>query len=231
MACGSGGSGYFGKLPARADFVTGACPTGFLKLWEPFLIKGLAQSRLDLKDTWEEAYMTMPVWQFWMKPANGGKFEGAVAGAVMPSVDRVGRKFPLTVVAPVSSAGGNGVRPAGDWYETVEAILLQTLREDADLGGFQEAVADLELPVPALMDGTPDGTPDLAAMEETGAWVSSGFRCRAGDREYAFTCSGLPHANAFRWLILPEAYGGGAAEEQEGAATSRGLYHPEDSRT
>lgn len=161
MASGRGSGGYFGKLPARGDFVTAACPAGFLKLWEPFLLEGLVQSRLDLKTAWEEAYMTMPVWRFWMKPANGDKLEGAVAGAFMPSVDRVGRKFPLTVVAPVSPGESETARPAGDWYETVEAILLQTLQEDADLAGFQKAVADLVPPVAASDDNPSAGLPEL----------------------------------------------------------------------
>ncbi|WP_299813771.1 type VI secretion system-associated protein TagF [uncultured Roseibium sp.] len=225
------GGGYFGKLPARGDFVTGACPAGFLKLWEPFLIEGLAQSRLDLKDAWEEAYMTMPVWRFWIKLENGGKLEDAVAGAFMPSVDRVGRKFPLTVVAPVNPGESKTVRPAGDWYETVEAILLQTLQEDADLAGFQQAVADLVPPVPASDDNPSAGIPELAALGETGEWVSSGFYCKAGDREYAFACSGLPNAHAFRWLLLPESFGGAGADEHQEAGSSGGLYHPEDSRT
>ncbi len=34
------GTGYFGKLPARADFVIGQCPAGFLKSWEAFLMTG-----------------------------------------------------------------------------------------------------------------------------------------------------------------------------------------------
>ncbi|PVB63591.1 type VI secretion system-associated protein TagF [Labrenzia sp. 011] len=231
MAGGTAGSGYFGKLPARADFVTGSCPAGFLRLWEPFLIQGLAQSRLELKDAWEEAYMTMPLWRFWVKPTDGGRLESAVAGVFMPNVDRVGRKFPLTVVAPVNPAEQEGGRPVGDWYEATEAILLQTLREDAGLDGFRDAVDGLGLPAETAPADAPSGTPELAAMEETGRWLSAGFRCRAGDREYAFACAGLPHATAFRWLILPENHGGTVAGDEDGAGTTRGLYHPEDSRT
>mgnify|MGYP000283051684 CR=1 FL=1 len=240
MAGRDGGSGYFGKLPARADFVIGACPGGFLRLWEPFLIGGLAQSRLDLKDAWEEAYMTMPVWRFWLKPSgNGGGLATAVAGAFMPSVDRVGRQFPLTVVAPFG-AGDERDEPAEDWYDDVEAVLLKALAEDAELSDFQEAVAGLAPPEPGGNAGRYAQAPELAVMEGTSTVAGAGLHCRAGDGGYAFRCSGLPHPLAFRWLILPETYGaagdrregtGQPENGQEEAGTSCGLYDPEDNRT
>ncbi|MCX2722924.1 type VI secretion system-associated protein TagF [Roseibium salinum] len=230
MAISSGRPGYFGKLPARADFVTRACPAGFLRLWEAFLLKGLAQSRLDLKDTWKDAYMTMPVWRFRLSPCEtGGLLTGAVAGALMPSIDGVGREFPLTIVAPFD-ADGVAAAPADAWYDEVETVLLNVLEDGAALEAFQTAVARLDLPVPASgrMELETDG--DLAAMAETEGEVRSDFWCRAGEGHYAFRCSGLPDANAFRWLLLPDAYGS-AGEEKEEGGKSRGLYHPEDNRT
>ncbi len=227
--------GYFGKLPAKADFVTGTCPQGFMRLWEPFLMQGLAQSRQDLQDVWEEAYMTMPVWRFWMMPlASGTGLEGPMAGAVMPSVDRVGREFPLTIVFPASGEE----RPGADWYEAVEAVLLDALEDDATLSGFRSAVSGLKPPgLPAdepgegLAEAPPErGAPVLKAGVESAGAVRSEFWCVSGERHYAFDCSGLPQPGDFRWLMLPETWRGRGGAGQ-GAGTTHGRYHAEGHRT
>lgn len=223
-------AGYFGKLPARADFVIGQCPKGFLKLWEAFLLKGLSQSRLDLGGSWKDAYMTMPIWRFDLvlqeqsDPAL--QEERVVAGAFMPSVDRVGREYPLTVAAEVED--GSGVE-MGHWFDAAETVLLSALQEDVDFGAFQRTVADL--PVPAgtahTADRVAEGGIVLPAMPETDTVLFSRFRCRGGETDYAFICKGLPAAGAFRRLILPEE----SAGEQGTAGINHGRYHPEDHRT
>jgi len=224
------GSGYFGKLPARKDFVIGNCPKGFLKLWELFLIKGLAQSRLYLKDDWKEAYMTMPVWRFLLSPAEPSEASGplsqTVAGAFMPSVDGAGREYPLTVVADVGE-GTTGV--AEGWFDQAEAVLLGALHEDATLSRFQAAVADLGAPGEGADRQVRDERP-LAALAETVGQLTSHFWCRAGQVEFAFACNGLPDAGAFRWLMLPD-YHASQETAQSSAGDTHGRYHPEDHRT
>lgn len=229
------GVGYFGKLPDRADFITGQCPSGFLRLWEPFLMAGLAQSRDDLGTSWDEAYLTMPVWRFALWPVCGNApVSKPVAGAFMPSVDRVGRLFPLTLAGSMSgpTAGGPvGSVPEEDWYEGVEAVLLGTLEDDSTLEGFQKAVTELK--------GADQGFhahPGVAAKTLLGAGdrtrhvVKSRFWCRAGASGFDFSCSGLPAAVSFRWLILPETF----QEQDTGedrAGQDHGRYQREDDRT
>ncbi|WP_417709496.1 type VI secretion system-associated protein TagF [Roseibium aggregatum] len=223
------GAGYFGKLPARADFVTGQCPAGFLKSWEDFLMAGLAQSRQDLGERWEEAFMTMPVWRFWLRPRlEGEALAEQVAGAMMPNVDKVGRAFPLTLVSAVQPAQQKG-RPAEDWYDRAEAILRDTLREDASLEDFQQAVARLETPLAEEAGGKTSSGAELRAMPGSEA-VMSEFWCRAGEVGFEFSCSGLPDAGAFRWLLLPEAFAD-TETPQEVAGNFHGRLLPEDHRT
>jgi type VI secretion system protein ImpM len=226
MSCG-----YFGKLPARSDFVIGQCPKGFLKLWEPFLMQGLAQSRLDLEEAWKEAYMTMPVWRFRIWPGDNGtgseRLPKAVAGAFMPSVDKVGREFPLTLVAAAEGTEGVAME---DWFNAAEAILLGALREEARLEDFQNAIADLE--PPAVSDGGEllQGAARLAPSPESDGTVRSRFMCSAGETEFVFDCGGLPAADTFRWLMLPEHHS--APEGLDAVAGKHhGRSHPEDHRT
>ncbi|GAB2187148.1 type VI secretion system-associated protein TagF [Roseibium sp. LAB1] len=223
-------TGYFGKLPARADFVIGQCPAGFLKSWEAFLMAGLAQSRQDLGEGWEEAFMTMPVWRFWLEPRrDSDEPVDPVAGALMPNVDKVGRAFPLTLASSVRPAEQDA-RPAEDWYDRAEEILRDTLREDAGLEEFQQAVAGLDAPFAVEASGKKGDAAELQAMPGTDTVVLSEFWCRAGEVGFEFSCAGLPDASAFRWLLLPEAF---ATREtpQDVAGNIQGRFHPEDHQT
>lgn len=220
-----GGVGYFGKLPDRADFVMGSCPAGFLKVWEPFLMTGLGRAREELGEAWEDAYMTMPVWRFWLTPAEGeASLNGSVAGAIMPSVDRVGRKFPLTVAASVPD-GEPGEAVEGedaDWYVSLEAVLLGALEEEATLSGFQQALAELGLPDGGLCEPEGEAERQLAPDDVPGPVVRSHFWSRTGDRHFAFSCPGIPKAEAFRWLLLPEtSVTAGTAQDQAGSLHGR----------
>lgn len=224
------GGGYFGKLPARKDFVLGNCPKGFLKLWELFLIKGLAQSRLDLKEDWKEAYMTMPVWRFLLSPVDPAETSGPlarpIAGAFMPSVDGAGREYPLTVVAEAGE-GATGI--AEDWFDQIDAVLLGALQDEATLDGFQAAVAALEAPGDEGEEQARDDSL-LAPLAETEGQLTARFWCKAGPMVFAFRCNGLPDGEAFRWLMLPENYPTEQAT-QSSAGDIHGRYHPEDHRT
>ncbi len=223
-------TGYFGKLPDRADFVTGSCPDGFLKLWEPFLMGGLAQSRQQLGGDWEDAYMTMPIWRFWLKStAPDGAAAACAAGALMPSVDKVGRKFPLTVVGAPSGAESIG-EPPQTWYDDVEAVLLGALEDDATLSGFKEAVAGLA--APAANTETDDATQcgSMVPEADTKGRVTSRFWCQAGAQAICFGCDGLPAPNEFRWLLVPEAFEARSDRGDE-AGQKHGRYQAEDHRT
>jgi len=231
MDGGRTGAGYFGKLPDRADFVIAACPPGFLRLWEPFLTKGLIESRKELGEAWEQAYMTMPVWRFRLDPAGTGSgLDGAVAGAFLPRVDKVGRQFPQTVMSAALSRGASLEQPENDWFSAVEAALLSALSEDASLSGFQDTVSDLS--APDLNEGgmSTDEVRRLKATEETAAAVRSEFWCKAGTQRYAFRCAGLPRAEEFRWLLLPETFDT-KENLNTGAGASDGRIHPENYRT
>src|SRR5579872_6326200 len=89
-------AGLFGKLPAKRDFVTANVSRRILNVWEPWLQSGLGRSKQMLGQGWTDAYNRAPIWRFWL----GSDFCGeATIGAFMPSVDGVGRPFPLAIFA------------------------------------------------------------------------------------------------------------------------------------
>jgi type VI secretion system protein ImpM len=143
--------GLFGKLPSRRDFISYDLPRDFLTVWENWLQASVAASKVKLGEAWQSVFLTAPIWRFWL----GETFCGtSVAGAMMPSVDRVGRYFPLTICAcapPGAAIEPPPVNPLANWFAAVESVLLATLDDGFD-GDARGLLAGLEFPPAARQD-------------------------------------------------------------------------------
>ena len=109
-------AGLFGKLPAKRDFIGMNASRRFLEAWEPWLQAGVAMSKQMLGDAWVETYNRAPIWRFWL----GADFCGeAMIGAFMPSVDGVGRSFPLAIFVGEGDASlaPPELEPNDAWFE------------------------------------------------------------------------------------------------------------------
>lgn len=120
--------GLYGKLPAKRDFIALGTPRAFLAAWEPWLQGGLSASRAGLGAGWTDAYLRAPIWRFWLGADIAGE---TVLGAFMPSVDGIGRYFPLTLIG---RAGGGTLppphlEPFDAWFGLAETFLLSTLSD------------------------------------------------------------------------------------------------------
>jgi len=121
------GFGAFGKIPSLGDFFRMGVAAGFVGVWDDWLQRGIVAGRARLGDGWQDCYMTAPIWRFTLAPGLAGA-PGAM-GVLMPSVDRVGRQFPLTLVAtppepfdPVTAHFG-----AGAVFAALEDLALDAL--------------------------------------------------------------------------------------------------------
>jgi type VI secretion system ImpM family protein len=145
MTASSGIPGFFGKLPSRGDFVSRRLPKDFVERWDAWLQGALAASRAELGHDWLEIYLTSPIWRFAFAPGVCG--EQAQIGVMMPSVDKVGRYFPLTAAIACGREGGSPLELAFDlagWYAELEDLLLATLAEaPLELETFDERLARL----------------------------------------------------------------------------------------
>ncbi len=208
-------AGFYGKLAARGDFIQRGLPSSFIEPWDAWLAAGIAASQAELGAAWLDAYLVSPLWRFAVAPGLLGS--DPVAGVMMPSIDRVGRYFPLCIVHPLAREADLASLVGGpdDWFEAVEALLLSTLEADAELERFETAVAALEAPRHGrctpydagfqyvhFQAGSPaERAAALAQLSCEGAslWWGAGGEGVAAD---LLCCSGLPPSRAFSAFLL-----------------------------
>jgi len=134
--------GFYGKLPSLGDFVGRRVPEHVVERWDRWLQESVAASRASLGERWLDLYLTAPMWRFF---ANRGVLSRQpVGGVVFPSVDRVGRYFPVTVFAtlPDDAVGLVVADRCARWFERVEDLVLAQLDDESrDVDGFEEALA------------------------------------------------------------------------------------------
>lgn len=133
-------------MPAVGDFFRNAAPSGFVSVWDPWLQKAMLAGQEVLGDTWDRVYMSAPIWRFTLSPGLAGASK--VMGVLMPSVDRVGRRFPLTVMGQISTSG-----PAArdhfhnaHLFTQLEDVALSALDDDATREAFDTALGALPAP-------------------------------------------------------------------------------------
>lgn len=88
--------GIYGKLPAHGDFIERNVPRRFLDIWDDWLQRCLANSQDAAGEEWLESYLTSPVWYFSL--GHGVIDANPWIGIIVPSVDAVGRYFPLSII-------------------------------------------------------------------------------------------------------------------------------------
>lgn len=141
-------TGFFGKLPSRGDFISRHLPKSFLEPWDTWLQAAIAHSRSQLGDSWRENYCTSPIWRFALSAGLCGS--SACAGILMPSVDRVGRYYPLIITTPLTPDRSLLTLPICNeaWFQQAERLALDALDSNQlDLDEFSGYLAALE-PLP-----------------------------------------------------------------------------------
>lgn len=176
--------GWYGKLPALGDFAGRRLPPLFVEPWDHWLASGMAYWRQG-DDTWPQAFLAAPTWRFVLGAEVPFAQSPGYAGVLMPSVDRVGRYFPLTVVRP--RAAGEALAPAG-WLQALERLAVAALIDD-----WPAERLDAEL---ATLQGTADTGPAWPARCRTLWWCE-----RDGQSSTPITTTGLPEAAAFVQLL------------------------------
>jgi type VI secretion system protein ImpM len=147
-------TGFFGKLPARGDFLRVGLPRSFTDPLDDWLRTALAAARAAFAARWDEAWEAAPSWRFTL-PAGACGPDPAI-GVVLPSRDSVGRCFPLVLAR---------LTPASD--PMAPAFLAA-----AERAGRTAIAAALEpTAVQAMLHLPVEPLPDLTAVVEPQWWT------------------------------------------------------------
>ncbi len=198
-------AGWYGKLPSLGDFASRRLDHDFIEAWDHWLAAGIAAWREREPTAWLERYLSSPSWRFALAPGVLAKGAPAWAGVLMPSVDRVGRYFPLTLAMPLPRL------PAAESQAGALLSCLQCL-DDLALDALDEDWSADQLEAELLKLGGPRAaTPDL--QEESMASPLATLLCELLPGQALWICSdahgeplprvssGLPLALEFESLL------------------------------
>ncbi|HYA39714.1 MAG TPA: type VI secretion system-associated protein TagF [Syntrophobacteraceae bacterium] len=137
--------GFYGKLPTVGDFISRRLPASFVHPWDAWLQDSLATSQDKLGSDWLEIYLTSPIWRFALSAGTCGN--SACAGILMPSVDNVGRYFPLTLAVLIEQQTllPRLLIEGAEWFGKLEGFALSALEDDFNFDEFDRGLQNLVL--------------------------------------------------------------------------------------
>lgn len=136
--------GFYGKIPSHGDFLRRGLSPAFIEPWDTWLQQSLLTGRDVLGDGWQNAYFSAPIWRFALPAGLCGP--DGMTGVLMPSVDRVGRQFPLTLATPGGDANPWETFTANEAaYRALEDAALAMLEDGAEPAQLETALADVTI--------------------------------------------------------------------------------------
>ncbi|HJQ56724.1 MAG TPA: type VI secretion system-associated protein TagF [Vineibacter sp.] len=222
--------GFFGKLPGRGDFVRRDLPNAFVDTWDAWVQQGMEASRATLGDAWLDSWLCAPIWRFAIP--NGICGPDGWAGVMMPSVDRAGRYFPLTLVAPAPAGVPSAAMLAGDWIAGLEGAALSALGEDTDFDRFGDVVTALPPFSPIRAEAWVGGWRARARQGDvTAPIVAIALAAAAQGSQCVFTTAGGGRVAPAAWVLPhlpPQRAFIGLIDDMEGTAVpaAAGAYAP-----
>jgi len=142
--------GWYGKLPTLGDFASRRLEADFIEPWDLWLGEALQAQRSAFGEGWLDAYLDTPPWRFLLSPGaiGGPSPELAFAGVLVPSVDRVGRHFPLTLVASLARVPDLAAEfdAVFAWLHRLEDTALDALQGDWSIDELENALVELAPP-------------------------------------------------------------------------------------
>lgn len=217
------GFGAFGKMPSAGDFFRLNLPAPFVSAWDGWIQQVMLAAQTRLGGDWDGHYMSAPIWRFALAAGLAGPQK--MLGVLMPSVDRVGRRFPLTLAAPVETPGPAPLDHFRETalFEALEDVALDALEDTMTREALQARLAEITPPdqraaAPlrragrclVLTQAAPSGpVPELAAGLLAGQYAApSVWSAVINDVPRLMICDGLPddtiaeglfHLNAPVW--------------------------------
>ncbi len=145
--------GFFGKLPSHGDFVSTGLGRKLQAALDAWLQSSLHAIQAEFGNQWERRFRFMPSWRFIVERDLWGP--ATIAGVIVPSVDRVGRSFPLVLAAELHGFSGDPRSLCLDdtWFIATEGLAETSARQDFDIDTFTTGLKRLRPPRPGQFDG------------------------------------------------------------------------------
>lgn len=161
--------GYYGKVPTHGDFITRGLPRSFIEPWDIWLQEAILASRQQLGEDWLNHYLTSPLYHFALSPGICG--DSGWMGVLMPSVDRIGRYYPMTI-GLMNNAEMNPfiAMQKTAWFAQIEEIALSCLKDGYDLDEFNQAIDRLGQTIGLIPSDTLPLTERIDRMPFHTAW-------------------------------------------------------------
>jgi type VI secretion system ImpM family protein len=197
-----GVAGWFGKIPALGDFVARRLRPDFIEAWDHWLCTEMVAARKTLGSDWSPLYLSAPIWRFALTPGVLGACHWY--GVLTPSMDRVGRHFPLTFVA----SGSVSAEQTNGWWAALIAAAHQSRGADCDaeaLDAMLVSALEREGARP-LEEGQHDIRGEFASAD-SGDTLWAPWEPESGGFGAVLTFHGLPQGPDFLKLIVADRSG------------------------
>ncbi|AGS26128.1 type VI secretion system-associated protein (plasmid) [Rhizobium etli] len=206
--------GFYGKLPSHGDFVSMGLGHSLQSALDAWMQAGLQAAQQELGEDWKRRFRSMPAWRFIIERGLWGP--ATVAGVLLPSLDRVGRSFPLVIAAQLHGFAEHPRQLYLDdtWFTAAEAIGESSANRDFDINHFTASLKRLRTLRPADLAEN-EKLRDRASSRGTIWWRIDPEERRAK----GFGVSGAPEPEHFSKLLRDNSPA--ASPPPETAATPR----------
>ena len=218
--------GWHGKLPSLGDFASRRLDASFIEPWDDWLAAGLLALRQARPEAWLPAYLGSPSWRFLLQPGvlPGAAGAQAWAGVLMPSVDKVGRYFPLSLVLALGEgpASTQQMQSLWHWLGRVDELARDALYDDWSAERLEQELARMAGPGLVPLHASASAWPASGALLEVelprgvdaatliGIEAQRAWALNARGRAWWYAC---PDEQAPR-LLLSQGLPGAAALHQ-----------------
>lgn len=145
--------GFFGKLPSHGDFISEGLERDTITTLDAWIRGGLHACEQEFGAHWPKIFAASPPWRFIVEKGVWG--DATYAGVMLPSKDRVGRSFPLLIVAQLHDFAYHPRTLYLDhtWFMAAEGLAETSLTRDFDIGHFTASLKRMRLPRPEDEEG------------------------------------------------------------------------------
>lgn len=134
----------FGKIRAKGDFVSRNLDYQVQEYLDNWLQSAFSISQEQVGEDWLKHYLTSPIWRFIV---SSKEMDKDIVGFMMPSIDKVGRYYPLFMLEVFDEGKLCGDELNCKSFEELEELAMSTLDGCEESAQFFEALNQSGFPL------------------------------------------------------------------------------------